>query len=68
MDDGAREIVLEGADRGTPREKPVPPSPIAFAHSLPRDKAIQREVLIAHQMNGRDLTLDHGYPARAIEI
>jgi DMSO/TMAO reductase YedYZ molybdopterin-dependent catalytic subunit len=62
MDDGAREIVLEGADRGTPREKPVPPGPIAFARSLPRDKAIQREVLIAYQMNGRDLTLDHGYP------
>jgi DMSO/TMAO reductase YedYZ molybdopterin-dependent catalytic subunit len=66
MDDGAREIVLEGADRGTPREKPVPPGPIAFARSLPRDKAIQREVLIAYQMNGRRLTLDHGYPARAI--
>jgi DMSO/TMAO reductase YedYZ molybdopterin-dependent catalytic subunit len=66
MEDGAREIVLEGADRGIPREKPVPPGPIAFARSLPRDKAIQREVLIAYQMNGRDLTLDHGYPARAI--
>jgi DMSO/TMAO reductase YedYZ molybdopterin-dependent catalytic subunit len=25
-----------------------------------------REVLIAYQMNGRDLTRDHGYPVRAI--
>jgi len=33
---------------------------------LPRDKAIQREVLIAYQMNGRDLPLDHGYPVRAV--
>ena len=31
-----------------------------------RDKAIQREVLIAYQMNGRDLPVDHGYPVRAI--
>jgi DMSO/TMAO reductase YedYZ molybdopterin-dependent catalytic subunit len=27
---------------------------------------MQREVLIAYQMNGRDLPLDHGYPVRAI--
>jgi DMSO/TMAO reductase YedYZ molybdopterin-dependent catalytic subunit len=26
---------------------------------------MQREVLIAYQMNGRDLPLDHGYPLRA---
>jgi len=31
-----------------------PPGPISYARSLPRDKAIQREVLIAYQMNGRD--------------
>jgi len=66
MEDGACEIVLEGADRGTPTEKPVPPGPLAFARSLPRHKAIQREVLIAYLMNGRDLPLDHGYPVRAI--
>src|SRR5216683_4889881 len=66
MEDGACEIVLEGADRGTATEKPVPPGPLAFARSLPRHKAIQREVLIAYLMNGRDLPLDHGYPVRAI--
>jgi DMSO/TMAO reductase YedYZ molybdopterin-dependent catalytic subunit len=31
-DDGC-EIVLEGADRGTPKEKPVPPGPISFART-----------------------------------
>jgi DMSO/TMAO reductase YedYZ molybdopterin-dependent catalytic subunit len=66
LEEGACEIVLEGADRGTPKEKPIPPGPISYARSLPRDKAIQREVLIAYQMNGRDLPLDHGYPVRAI--
>jgi DMSO/TMAO reductase YedYZ molybdopterin-dependent catalytic subunit len=66
LEEDACEIVLEGADRGTPTEPPVPPGPISYARSLPRVKAIQREVLIAYQMNGRDLPLDHGYPVRAV--
>jgi DMSO/TMAO reductase YedYZ molybdopterin-dependent catalytic subunit len=66
LEEDACEIVLEGADRGTPIEPPFPPGPISYARSLPRDKAIQREVLIAYQMNGRDLPLHHGYPVRAI--
>ena len=66
LEEDACEIVLEGADRGTPKEKPIPPGPISYARSLPRDKAMQREVLIAYQMNGRDLPQDHGYPVRAI--
>ena len=32
----ACEIVLEGADRGTPKEAPVPPNPISYTWSLPR--------------------------------
>src|SRR6266436_592161 len=66
MEGDVCEIVLEGADHGTPDVPPVPPLPISYARSLPRDKAIQREVLIAYQMNGRDLPQDHGYPVRAI--
>jgi DMSO/TMAO reductase YedYZ molybdopterin-dependent catalytic subunit len=66
MEEDACEVVLEGADRGTPKEPPIPPAPISYARSLPRDKAIQQEVLIAYQMNGRDLPQDHGYPVRAI--
>jgi DMSO/TMAO reductase YedYZ molybdopterin-dependent catalytic subunit len=66
LEDAACEIVLEGADRGTPHEPPVPPGVISYARSLPRDKAMQREVLIAYQMNGRDLPPDHGYPVRAV--
>ncbi len=62
----ACEVVLEGADRGTPKEPPIPPRPISYTRGLPRDKAMRREVLIAYQMNGRDLTPDHGYPVRAI--
>jgi DMSO/TMAO reductase YedYZ molybdopterin-dependent catalytic subunit len=66
LQDEACEIVLEGADRGVPTEPPVPPGSIAYARSLHRDKALQPDVVIAFQMNGRDLTRDHGYPVRAI--
>jgi hypothetical protein len=66
LEEDACEIVLEGADRGTPKEEPIPPHEISYARSLPRHKAIQREVLIAYQMNGREIPLDHGYPVRAI--
>ena len=62
----ACEIVFEGADRGTPKEEPIPPTPISYVWSLPRAKALQPEVLIAYQMNGRDLPRDHGFPMRAI--
>ena len=60
------EIVLEGPHRGVPKEGAIPPGPISYARSLPRTKALQREVLIAYQMNGRDLSQDHGFPVRAI--
>jgi DMSO/TMAO reductase YedYZ molybdopterin-dependent catalytic subunit len=66
LEEDACEIVLEGADQGTPKERPVPPGTISYARSLPRDKAVQREVLIAYQMNGHDLPLDHGHPVRAV--
>src|SRR6267154_1425402 len=59
-------VTLVGADRGMPKEQPFPPDPIAYARSLPRAKAIGSDVLIAYQMNGRDLPRDHGFPVRAI--
>jgi len=64
--DDVCEIVLEGADRGVPKEEPKPPGQISYARSIPRARAMERDVLIAYQMNGRDLTPDHGYPLRAI--
>jgi DMSO/TMAO reductase YedYZ molybdopterin-dependent catalytic subunit len=66
LDADACEVVLEGADCGRPAEPPVPPAPISYARSLPRSKALKPEVLIAYQMNGRDLRPDHGHPVRAI--
>src|SRR3989454_3473774 len=66
LEEDACEVVLEGADRGIPTEEPIPPGPISYARGVPREKAVQPEVLIAYQMNGRDLSRDHGYPVRAI--
>jgi DMSO/TMAO reductase YedYZ molybdopterin-dependent catalytic subunit len=66
LEQDACEVVFEGADRGTPAEPPKPPGSISYVRSLPRQKATQPEVLIAYQMNGRDLSKDHGYPVRAI--
>ena len=64
--DDACEIVLEGADRGMPKEEPMPPVPISYAWSVPRAKALRSEVLIAYKMNGRELPRDHGFPVRAV--
>jgi DMSO/TMAO reductase YedYZ molybdopterin-dependent catalytic subunit len=63
--DGAVEVVLEGADKGTVSDEPKTPGEIHFARGIPIDKA-RRDVLIAYRMNGGDLTPAHGFPARAI--
>lgn len=66
LGESASEIVLIGADQGTPKEKPKPPQPIHYARSISRQKALQPEVIVAYEMNGRDLPPEHGFPLRAI--
>jgi DMSO/TMAO reductase YedYZ molybdopterin-dependent catalytic subunit len=63
---GAVDVVLEGADRGVPKNEPKPPGPLAFARGLPLAKALAPEVLLAYGMNGRPLTGRHGFPMRAV--
>ena len=60
----AREIILEGADRGQLEDPKSPRGEIHFARSIPI--AIASDVVIAYQMNGVDLPPEHGFPARAI--
>ena len=62
----ATEVILQGADYGEPKDLPLPPGPIPFARSLPLQKALQGDVLIAYKMNGSDLPIAHGFPARAV--
>ena len=66
VSEGAVEVVLEGADQGEPVNIPKPPRPIPFARSLPIAKARCGDVLVAYQMNARDLPIEHGFPIRAI--
>lgn len=59
----AIEVVCEGADRG--REKDHP-GEIAFARSLPWEKAIHPDTLLATRMNGDLLEPNHGAPVRLL--
>ena len=56
----ASEVVFYGADRGPYRGGPE----ISFVRSLPLQIAQQpdNDIIIAYQMNGELLNLDHGAP------
>ena len=55
----ARYVWLDGADLG------IGAAP-DFIRSLPIDKAMQSETLLAYEMNGAPLPISHGFPLRAI--
>ncbi|MGH7128606.1 MAG: sulfite oxidase [Planctomycetaceae bacterium] len=59
----AVEIVGHGADQGT--EKGLP-EPMHFARSLPREKALHPDTLLATRMNGELLEPSHGAPVRLL--
>lgn len=58
-----REVVLRGADRGTPAGRP---HQIAFERSLPIGRAREDKALVAYAMNGAPLAPEHGAPARLV--
>jgi DMSO/TMAO reductase YedYZ molybdopterin-dependent catalytic subunit len=57
------EVVLEGADRGTPD---FAPGEVAYAKSIPIDKALHPDTLLVYEMNGVPLPREHGGPVRAL--
>lgn len=63
---GTIELILEGEDQGTVTEEPKSPGIIKFSRSMPLSKARQANVIIAYQMNGKELSAEHGFPVRAI--
>ena len=63
--DSVCELILEGADEGEIKEPPRPQGKIHYSRSLPLAKAGD-DVLLAFQMNGEELTIEHGFPLRAI--
>jgi DMSO/TMAO reductase YedYZ molybdopterin-dependent catalytic subunit len=61
----AREILIEGADRGTVATRA---GPIPFARSLPLEVARHPDTLLAYTMNGEPLSAPHGFPAWLIVV
>ncbi|GMT05602.1 hypothetical protein PENTCL1PPCAC_27776, partial [Pristionchus entomophagus] len=57
-DERIRHVHLEGAD--------VDPTGKPYGASIPFEKAMSPEVIIAYQMNDEDIPKDHGYPLRLI--
>lgn len=57
---GARHVQFRGADR------PVAASVPLFVRSIPLEKAIHPDTILAYEMNGRPLPLLHGAPLRVI--
>jgi len=63
---GTVEVVLQGADAGEIKKEPQSPGKIHYARSLPLEKALRSEVILAYQMNGAQLPISHGFPVRAV--
>lgn len=61
--DDVVEILISGADRGTP---PGSRSETRFCRALPLDKALDANVILAIEMNGRPLPVEHGAPVRLV--
>ena len=57
---GARHVQFQGADR------PVVASVPLFTRSIPLEKALHPDTILAYEMNGRPLPLLHGAPLRVI--
>jgi sulfite oxidase len=65
------EILAEGTDSGPLDDEegyvpPSPGSPVPFARSLPLDKAMHPDTLLAYTMNGEPLPREHGFPVRLL--
>ncbi|MFL5645130.1 MAG: sulfite oxidase [Chloroflexota bacterium] len=62
--DGAVSVLLRGADEGTVAA--VPAGPVRFERSLPLEKAMRPDVLIATAISGEPLPAALGGPVRAV--
>lgn len=59
----AQEIVFEGSDHG---KKPGNEGVVFFKRSLPVEKALHPDTLVAYQYNDQPLSIKHGHPFRLI--
>ncbi len=61
----AIEVLFEGADHG-PDEVNGDPPEVTYERSLPVEKAMHPDTLLAYEMNGEPLPPMHGYPLRLL--
>lgn len=61
----AKEVLFEGADVGEEEEEGESLR-LSYERSLPIDKAMDRNTIVAYLMNGEPLERAHGYPLRLI--
>src|SRR5579872_4729737 len=59
------EVIFVGSDGATQIEVPIE-SRKKYARSLPHEKALDQDTIVALGMNGQALPKDHGFPARLI--
>ena len=64
IEPSACEILFEAADKGVPKEEPIPPGDTSYSRSVSVNKV--QDVLIAYAMNGAEIPIDHGFPLRVI--
>lgn len=57
---GSVDVAFDGLDRGT-----IPSVP-DYVKSLPVDKALEEDVIIAYEMNGEPLSMLNGFPVRLV--
>lgn len=65
ISDDAKEVVFEGADSGEEEEEGQTLQ-IGYARSIPLEKAVSPDTIVAYEMNGAPLEPAHGYPFRLI--
>ena len=63
-----KHVLLHGEDFGKEQHAPgvLAPTELNYEMSLPMDKALHPDTLLAFQMNGEDLPPEHGFPIRAV--
>ena len=59
----AKEVLIEGCDEGEERGAS---GKLNYAMSLPMEKALHPDTLLAYEMNGESLPGEHGFPLRAV--
>ena len=59
----ATDVLFEGADSGT---EPHADGPMCYAMSVPLEKLLETDTILAYEVNGKTLPKNHGFPFRLL--